>query len=198
MLKPSIRKPVQAPIASARLDSGAASVTAASVPATAKAAPSPCSARAPTTIDPAGAMAIINEASANNPIPAVEEYRAPNWSAASPPRIMNIAAVSRYALTTHSTSEGPRCRLLVIAGRPAMIAVLLSPTDNIARQQAISTGLKSHITRDSGDSYPNIRWMLTGPTGTSPHGLGKTTSAILNCVPLSANGIRLVDRNRRG
>jgi hypothetical protein len=38
---------------------------------------------------------MINEAKANNPIPAVEERRAPNRSAASPPRMMNTAAVSK-------------------------------------------------------------------------------------------------------
>ena len=95
MLKPSIRKPVQAPIASARRASGAASVTAASVPATANAAPSPCSARAPTTMGPAGASAMKSEASANKAMPAIEERRAPTWSAASPPTMMKIAAVKR-------------------------------------------------------------------------------------------------------
>ena len=67
MLKPSIRKPVQALIACARFESGAASDTAARVPATAKAPPSPCKARAPMTTIPAGATAISNEARANTP-----------------------------------------------------------------------------------------------------------------------------------
>ena len=95
MLKPSIRKPVQALIACARFELGAASDTAARVPATAKAPPSPCKARAPMTTIPAGATAISNEARANTPMPTVEEYRAPNRSAASPPRMMNTAAASR-------------------------------------------------------------------------------------------------------
>ena len=47
-------------------------------------------------------------------------------------------------MTTHSTSAAtkPQARL-VIAGSAAMIAVLLSPTASMARQQATSTGLKS-------------------------------------------------------
>ena len=61
--------------ACARFESGAASDTAARVPATAKAPPSPCSARAPITTIPAGATAISNEARANTPMPTVEEYR---------------------------------------------------------------------------------------------------------------------------
>jgi len=95
MLKPSIRKPVQAPIARARSDSGASSDTAASVPGTAKAAPKPCSARAPTTTAPSAAMAMINEARANSALPTADDRRAPNWSAASPPRMMNTAEASR-------------------------------------------------------------------------------------------------------
>ena len=95
MLKPSIRKPVHAPIARARSDSGTACVTAASVPATAKAAPTPCSARAPTTMAPSTATAMVSEARANAAIPTAEERRAPNWSAASPPRMMNTAEASR-------------------------------------------------------------------------------------------------------
>ena len=95
MLKPSIRKPVQAPMAPARFASGAASVTAASVPATAKAAPNPCSARAPMTTAPLGASAIIIEARANSAIPPAEDRRGPNWSAASPPRMMKMAEASR-------------------------------------------------------------------------------------------------------
>src|SRR5262249_17457828 len=85
MLKPSNRKPVQAPTALARSASGTACVAAASVPATAKAAPSPCSARAPTTTIPFGATTIISDARANSTQPAAEERRAPNRSATSPP-----------------------------------------------------------------------------------------------------------------
>ena len=77
MLKPSIRNPLQVPIASARPVSGAASLTAASVPATANAAPSPCSARAPTSTKPAGASAMISDASANSAMPAIDDRRAP-------------------------------------------------------------------------------------------------------------------------
>jgi hypothetical protein len=36
-------------------------------------------------------------------------------------------------LTAHSTVAGPRPRLLDIAGSAAMIAVLFSPTANIAK-----------------------------------------------------------------
>jgi hypothetical protein len=95
MLKPSIRKPVHALIDCGRLDSGEASDTAANVPATAKAPPSPCKARAAMTTIPVGPRAISNDARANNPMPKVDEFRAPNRSAASPPRMMNTAAASR-------------------------------------------------------------------------------------------------------
>jgi hypothetical protein len=95
MLKPSIRKPVHALIDCGRFDSGEASDTAANAPATAKAPPNPCKARAPMTTVPFGPTAISNDARANNPIPAVDDFRAPNRSAASPPRMMNTAAASR-------------------------------------------------------------------------------------------------------
>ena len=95
MLNPSMRNAVQPPIAPARSDGADASVTAASVPATAKAAPSPCKARAPITTSPSGATAISSEASANSAMPIVDDMRAPNRSAASPPRTIKTAAASR-------------------------------------------------------------------------------------------------------
>src|SRR5260221_7417627 len=50
-------------------------------------------------------------------------------------------------------------RLLVIAGSAAMIAVLFSPTDSIARQQAISTSLGSRgigPSRESRNGPPSL------------------------------------------
>ena len=44
---------------------------------------------------PSGASAMISEAKANKAIPAAEERRGPNWSAARPPRMMKTAAASR-------------------------------------------------------------------------------------------------------
>ena len=48
-------------------------------------------------------------------------------------------------MTTHSTSSELSCRPPVMAGSAAIIAVLFSPTANIARQDAIKTALKSLI-----------------------------------------------------
>ena len=95
MLKPSIRKPVQAPIAAA-LRSGAALVsTAARVLGTANAAARPCKARPASSAAWVSAMAMMQDATPNSANPAIDASRAPNRSAAWPPSTMQAAETTR-------------------------------------------------------------------------------------------------------
>jgi hypothetical protein len=95
MLKPSIRKPVHAPIAAA-LRSGVALVsTAASVPGATSAAARPCNARPASSSACVPAAAMMQDATANSANPAIDASRAPNRSAAWPPSTMKAAETMR-------------------------------------------------------------------------------------------------------
>ena len=95
MLKPSIRNPVQAPIAPA-LRSGPAPVsTAASVLGTANAAARPCKARPASSAASEPAVAMRQDAKPNSANPTIDASRAPNRSAAWPPSTMKAAETTR-------------------------------------------------------------------------------------------------------
>ncbi len=93
-LKPSIRNPVQAPIAAGR-DAAVVAPATARVPATANAAPSPCSTRPASSRAASGASAMIAEARPNSAQPAAELSRGPKRSASMPPSTMQLAEASR-------------------------------------------------------------------------------------------------------
>ena len=95
MLKPSIRKPVQAPIAAALRSGGALVSTAASVLGTANAAAKPCKARPASRAASVPAVAMMHDATPNSANPTIAASRAPNRSAAWPPSTMKAAETTR-------------------------------------------------------------------------------------------------------
>ena len=95
MLKPSIRNPVQAPIAAARRSGVALVSTAARVLGTANAAARPCKARPASNAACVPAVAMMQDAMANSANPAIDTSRAPNRSAAWPPSTMKAAETTR-------------------------------------------------------------------------------------------------------
>ena len=95
MLKPSIRKPVHAPMAAVRRSGGAPVLTAASVPGTARAAAKPCRARPAISSACVPAAAMTQDAMASIASPSIDVRRAPNQSAAWPPGTMHAAATTR-------------------------------------------------------------------------------------------------------
>ena len=95
MLKPSIRNPVQAPIAAARRSGAALVSTAASVLGTANAAARPCRARPASSSVCVPAVAMMQDATPNSANPTIDASRAPNRSAAWPPSTMKAAETTR-------------------------------------------------------------------------------------------------------
>jgi hypothetical protein len=95
MLKPSMRKPVHAPIAAALRSEVALVSTAASVLGTAIAAARPCKARPASSSACVPAAAMMQDATANSANPAIDAGRAPNRSAAWPPSTMKAAETTR-------------------------------------------------------------------------------------------------------
>ena len=95
MLKPSIRKPVHAPIAAALRSDAALVSTAASVPGATSAAARPCKARPASSAACVPAVAMMQDATANSANPTIDAGRAPNRSAAWPPSTMNAAETMR-------------------------------------------------------------------------------------------------------
>ena len=95
MLKPSIRNPLQAPIAAVRRSGAAPVSTAANVLGTAKAAAKPCKARPASSAACSPAMAMMQDPAANSAKPTIEVGRAPNRSAAWPPSTMKAAETTR-------------------------------------------------------------------------------------------------------
>ena len=95
MLKPSIRNPVQAPIAAALRSGAALAFTAARVQGTAKAAAKPCKVRPASSAAWLSAMAMIQDATPNSANPTRDDRRTPNRSAARPPSTMQAADVTR-------------------------------------------------------------------------------------------------------
>ncbi len=95
MLKPKIRKPLQAPIAPARRSGAALASTAASVLGTANAAARPCKARPASSPAWVPAIAMMQDATPNSANPAIDARRAPKRSAAWPPSTTNAAETTR-------------------------------------------------------------------------------------------------------
>jgi hypothetical protein len=95
MLKPSIRKPVHAPIAAALRSDAALVSSAANVLGTATAAARPCKARPASSSAWVPALAMMQDATTNSANPATDAGRAPNRSAPWPPSTMKAAETTR-------------------------------------------------------------------------------------------------------
>src|SRR5262245_66237919 len=108
-------------------------LTAASVPGTANAAASPCKARPTSRAVCSKAVAMMQDATPNSANPRNDTWRGPIRSAAWPPSTMQAAETTKYALTAHSTPAELRERSDRMAGKAAIIAVLLAPTARIAK-----------------------------------------------------------------
>ena len=107
-----------------------------------RAAPSPCSARPPTSIPDEVATPLTREAAENKATPAMKRRCLPSRSAARPPRSRNPPKTSVYAFTIHWRLVGEKCSPRWIEGSATFTIVASRMTMNCAMQTSPRT---SHL-----------------------------------------------------
>ena len=100
--------------------------------------PSPCAARAATSVSSFWARPPASEARANSASPPANTSRRPSRSAARPPSSRKPAKASVYAFTTHARLAGVNPRSAAIEGSATFTIETSRMTMNCARQQRTS------------------------------------------------------------
>lgn len=98
------------------------------------AAPSPCSARAATSIQSEVASPQSTEATVNRQSPPSSNRRRPVRSPSRPTLTINVVLASRYASTTHCTSGKTASNSFTRVGRATL--AMLVPSDARSRDSA--------------------------------------------------------------
>ena len=120
--------PPHAPSARPRRAGGTAAERIVSVSGITIAPPSPCTARAASSVPIEGASAAAAEASVKMPSPIANMRLRPKRSPSAAPVKRNTAKVSVYAFTVHSRPESPELRSSRITGSAVVTTRLSSVT----------------------------------------------------------------------